>query len=358
MTQTYSNTKRRKFTHLTEIERGQIAAYLDEDLFMNEIGRRVGRNVSTISREIRRGTVEQIDTNRKPYKRYFPDVGARVYEENRKNCRAHETVMKAWEFTSFVEEKILEDKWSPDVAIGYAKRHDKFEYVPSIKTVYNWIDEGRLSVINMDLAMKLRRSTKKRKSRKHKKVLGTSIEERPDHIETREEFGHWEIDTVLGHKSKDNALLTLVERKNRNKIIRRLPSKSAPAVTEVLDSILAEYSEPSNTFKTITADNGSEFSELSDQGEKAEIDVYFSHPYASWERGSNERHNGLIRRFIKKGQPIHSYSDKQIEEVEKWMNTLPRKILEYQQPEEKFQIKPYIVVYHRVLHSLLRFRSI
>lgn len=337
MTQINSNTKGHSFSHLTEIERGKIAAYLDEGLSIREIGRRIGRAASTISRERRRGSIQQIDTNRKPFTKYFPDVGARVYDENRANCGAHSTVMKAWEFTCFAEVKILEKKWSPDAVVGYAKRHVKFEYVPSTKTLYNWIDEGKLSVINMDLAMKLRRSTKTKKSREHKKVLGMSIEERPQSVETREEFGHWEIDTVLGQKSNDEALLTLVERKTRRKIIRRISSKTSPAVTHTLDGIFAEYSKVGNVFKSITADNGSEFSELSDQGKGLEIDVYFSHPYASWERGSNERHNGLLRRFIKKGQPIHSYTDERIEEVENWMNTLPRKILEYQTPAEKFE---------------------
>lgn len=336
MTQNYSNTKKRTFKHLTEIERGQIAAYIEEDLTISEIGRRMGRDKSTISREIKRGTVQQLDTFRKPYEKYFPDVGARVYEENRKNCGNHSKVMEAWEFNAFAEKKILEDKWSPDAVVGHAKRHKKFEYIPSTKTLYNWIDEGKLSIINMDLAMKLRRSTKGTKSRKHKKVLGISIEERPKSVETREEFGHWEIDTVLGHKSNDDALLTLIERKTRHKIIRRIPSKTALAVSAVLDDIFASYPDVQKVFKSITADNGSEFSELSEQGEKHKIEVYFSHPYASWERGSNERHNGLIRRFIKKGQPIHSYTDDQIKYVESWMNTLPRKILGYQTPSEKF----------------------
>lgn len=98
----------------------------------------------------------------------------------------------------------------------------------------------------------------------------------------------------------------------------------------------AAYSDVQDVFKTITADNGSEFSELSDQGQGLGIDVYFSRPYASWERGTNERHNGLIRRFIKKGQAIHTYTDERIDDVENWMNTLPRKILNYQTPGEAF----------------------
>ena len=337
MTKTHSNTKERTFTHLTEIERGQIAAYIDEGLSLREIGRRMERNVSTISRELERGKVQQIDTFRKPYTKYFPDAGARVYEDNRLNCGAHSTVMEAWEFIEFAEKKIKEENWSPDAVVGYAKKNELFKYVPSTKALYNWIDEGKLKVINLDLPLKLCRSSKKkRNARKHKKVLGMSIEERPEFIETREEFGHWEIDTVLGHKSNDNALLTLIERKTRHKIIKRVESKSAPAVTKALNEIFADYSDVQTYFKTITSDNGSEFSELSEQGKHLGIDIYFDHPYASWECGSNERHNGLIRRFIKKGQPIHEYSDEQINKVADWMNTLPRKILGYQAPNEAF----------------------
>lgn len=149
--------------------------------------------------------------------------------------------MEAWEFIQLAEDKILKEKQSPDAVVGSAKRHEKFDYIPSTKTLYNWIDEGKLSVKNIDLEMKLRRSTKGKKSRENKKVLGTSIEERPESIETREEFGHWEIDTVLGHKSKDDALLTLVEKKTRHEIIRRIPNKSAEAVTEAMQDIFAEY---------------------------------------------------------------------------------------------------------------------
>src|SRR5699024_9236524 len=216
MTQTNSNTKKGKFTHLTEIERGQNTAYLQEGLSYREIGRRIGRNSSTISREIKRGTVEQIDTFRKPYTKYFPDAGARVYRENRLNCGAHSSLMEAWDFIEYAEKKIKKEDWSPDAVVGYAKRNELFEYVPSTKALYNWIDEGKLSVINLDLPLKLRRFTKRRNARKHKKVLGMSIEERPEFIDTREDFGHWEIDTVLGHKSNDNALLTLVERNTRH----------------------------------------------------------------------------------------------------------------------------------------------
>src|SRR5699024_1862620 len=149
----------------------------------------------------------------------------------------------------------------------------------------------------------------KRKARKHKKVLGTSIEERPESVETREEFGHWEIDTVLGHKSNDDALLTLEERKSRHKIVKRIDSQTVSAVSQTLNAIFTADSTVQLTFRSSTSDNGPEFSELSVRGKEWKIAVYPAHPCASWERVSHERHNGLLRRFIKKGRPIHRYSE-------------------------------------------------
>src|SRR5690625_777239 len=142
MTHSHSNTKKRSYTHLTEIERGQIAAYSEQGLSLRDIEKKMGRDHSTISRELKRGTVEQIDTNRQPYEKYFPDAGARVYEENRKNCGAPTTLMASWEFILYAEEKILKDNWSPDVVVGHAKKQGEFDSVPCTKTLYNWIDNG------------------------------------------------------------------------------------------------------------------------------------------------------------------------------------------------------------------------
>ena len=339
MTQSHSSTPKSTFVHLSETERGEISAYLNVGLSQREIARKLGRDVSTISREIKRGSVPQLNSNYETSIKYFPDTGARVYKENRENCGAHSTAIRAWEFLGYAEKKILQDQWSPDAVVGYAKRQPQFEgtYIPSTKSVYNWIDQGKLSVINMDLAMKVRRSIKKKKPRVNKRILGKSIEERPESVETREEFGHWEIDTVIGKKSNDDALLTLVERKTRKEIVRRIPGKDAASVDVALQAVLAEYmSEPYTVFKSITADNGSEFSALAPLGEQKGFEVYFTHPYTSCERGTNERHNGLIRRFIKKGQPIHTYATKMIGEVEDWLNQLPRKILKYLTPNEAF----------------------
>lgn len=339
MAQKHSTTDTRSFKHLSDVERGELFAFQSMGLSMRKIALKMDRDVSTISRELKRGSVQQRNNQMKYYTKYFPDTGSRVYKENRENCGAPSSDIKAWEFLRFAEEKILKEKWSPDAIVGFAKTSPKFKdtYIPCTKTIYNLIDEGKLSVINLDLAMKTRRSTKKKQSRKNKRIFGKSIEERDPAIDTREEFGHWEIDTVIGKKTKDEALLTLIERKTRKEFIFRLPGKNAPSVEEALKALIETYkgSVP-NVFKSITADNGSEFSDLGALGKQEGIAVYFAHPYSSYERGTNERHNGMIRRFIKKGQPIHSYSDDLLTQVETWMNELPRKILGYQTPNQAF----------------------
>lgn len=183
--------------------------------------------------------------------------------------------------------------------------------------------------------------------RQHKKLLGTSIQERPEHINNRSEFGHWEIDTVIGKKSKlDAVLLTMTERKTRKEIIRIIPDREAETVINELKALVSETGDSfSKVFKSITADNGSEFAELSSLEQTAGSKIYFAHPYTSSERGTNERHNGLIRRFIPKGKAISQYSVESIKRVQEWCNTLPRKILNYLTPNEAFEaeIKPLLL---------------
>lgn len=132
--------------------------------------------------------------------------------------------------------------------------------------------------------------------------------------------------------------MTIVERKTRNAIVRKIVSKTADAVMSELKTIKNIYgAEFSQVFKTITGDNGSEFSELSTLENHTNTKVYFTHPYSSFEKGTNERHNGLIRRFIPKGKSMSDYSSAEIEFIEEWMNTLPRRILQYKTPEQLFE---------------------
>lgn len=340
MAQLDSTTTKRTFKHLTAFERGKIAALRDDGKSMQAIAHAVGCDKSTICRELKRGTVTQMKSGRTVFETYFPDTAQRRYEENRKACGAKLRLDNAIEFIRYAETKILEDKWSPDAVCGFAKRHSLFSNAALIctKTLYNYIELGFIGVKNIDLPMKVRLNTKKKRCRKNKRVLGRSIEERPAKVELREEFGHWEIDTVIGKKSQDEALLTLTERKTRKELIFKIGAKASDAVNTAIEGLRKEYGTHfQHVFKTITADNGSEFAELGPSVEKEETEIYFTHPYTSSERGTNERHNGLIRRFIPKGKAISAVSDMTVTYVENWCNRLPRRILGYRTPEECFQ---------------------
>ena len=186
---------------------------------------------------------------------------------------------------------------------------------------------------------KLKRNTKIHRIRKNKKKLGRSIEQRPQEVNKRDVFGHWECDLVLGHKTKDDeVLLTLSERMSREFLIIKIPDKTAASVMNAFKSLRKQYSEHWNDiFKTITTDNGSEFVDLSQLEDISKSLVYYAHPYTSCDKGTVESHNGLIRRFIPKGDYIHNYSLQQIIDIETWCNSLPRKILAYHTPDEIFE---------------------
>ena len=334
MSNTDCITKPRKFHHLTEIQRGEIQAMVKLKVPKVQIAIIVGISRSTLYEELKRGTVIQMNSDLTTREEYFADVGQRVYEENRQKCRKPFKIAKAEEFVEYAEEKIIKEKMSPDSVAGYAKKHKLFEETVCTKTLYNYIDNGLIKVKNIDLAQKVRRKPKRKRNRENLKKLGESIELRPKSVEDREEFGHWEIDTVIGKSEADEVLLTLDERKTRKRYIMRLPAKKAQCVIKALEILKEQYGDKfAQVFKSITADNGSEFAELS----SIEVPVYFAHPYSSWERGTNERQNGLVRFFIPKGKPISKVSDRTIKRAEEWINKIPRKLFNYSSSAELFE---------------------
>lgn len=162
---------------------------------------------------------------------------------------------------------------------------------------------------------------------------------RDDEIQKRNTLGHWETDLAIGEKSgADRVLLTLLERKTRNFMIIPLSDKTTESVMQVFEKLRSDFWDSfSKVFRIITTDNGTEFSKLSDLGNVADTLVYFAHPYVSYEKGSVERHNRLIRRFIPKGKRIDDYSIDDIFPIEMWCNHLPGKILGWLTPEEVFE---------------------
>lgn len=344
------NTKCKKSEHLNCEEREIIERQLRAGNSRKAIAELLLRDLSTIKREIRRGTVTQRKKNpyvsKKvgynefiEYKAYFSDAGQRAYEQNRQRSGAKNKIIKCGELVSFVESKILSpEKWSPDAAIGYAKANGLYEDMVSTKTFYNWIDDGLTNIKNIDLLLKVRRRpTSPRKVRK--KVLGKSIDERPKEVEEREEFGHWEGDGIVGRDHKGQ-IITLVERKLGIGLMWNVLDRKEDKILAVLDELKGQLDcHFKDIFKSITFDNGAEFSASDEMEKRNGPAIYYAHPYTSWERAINENWNGLVRRFIPKGKSFDDLTVDDIRRVMHYINTLPRKRLGYKTPLELWNEK-------------------
>jgi len=344
MSQLEDNTENQKREHLNVKERKIIERMLRKGANKGEIARSLRRDKSTIKREIKRGSVSQRRSN--PYASrnpnvpdyleemvYFWNVGQDVYEKHRQNCGAGNKVISCSELVKFVETKILgKEKWSPDAAIGFAKANDLFpEQSFCTKTFYNWIDDGLVKVKNIDLLMKVRRR-RKRPRKERKKVLGKSIDERPSVVNTREEYGHWEGDGIVGKGHKGH-LITLVERKTGIGLLFNVANREKEKIVGVIDGLQQEYGKYfSEIFKTITFDNGAEFSDSSGMESGGRTQVYYAHPYSSYERGINENWNGIVRRFVPKGSSFDRLTDMDMRRIAHYINTLPRKRFGYKTP--------------------------
>ncbi|WP_225743711.1 IS30 family transposase [Marinilactibacillus sp. Marseille-P9653] len=348
MTHSNDNTSARKGKHLSYSERSQIAILKTENYSNRQIANALGRVPQTINSEIHRGTITQLKRqkqNGKVYDYYTtiydPDTGQAAYDRLRLNCGRRPKWADTDAFIEWADDKLILEKWSPDVVIGFAKTHDLFDssIIPCTTTLYGWIDKGIMRTKNMDLLEKLSRKPKDTsyRGRTNKRILGQSIEQRPTEIDNRQTFGHWEIDTVVGNKVKtDSVLLTLVERQTRFEIILKLRGKDKESVDQAIQQLRLKAGDTfSKVFKTITSDNGSEFAGLH-EALKETLEVYFSHPYASWERGTSENQHKFIRRFIPKGKAISHFSETQCLRIQQWMNDYPRKILGYKTPHDCF----------------------
>lgn len=335
MAQIEYTTKKRSYHHLTREKRAQIEILLRHKVPKSQIAREVGIARSTLYNELNRGTVEQLDSSLRTYNRYFGDAGQRVYEERRKNSRPPMKMVKASAFLDFAVEQILTEKFSPDTICGIARAKYSFQETVCAKTLYRYIDLGLLKVRNIDLLLKVKRKQRCKGHRKHKRLYGLSISERPDTINQRKTFGHWEIDTVVGRKGSKAVLLTLDERSTKFRHIIKIPEKSAQAVEQGIQTLRTLYGKHFDVvFRSITSDNGSEFASLPQL--LPSTPIYYAHPYSAYERGLNEKQNSLIRRFLPKGCSFDPISSGGFHKIQNWINRLPRKSFHYASPEEVF----------------------
>ena len=341
-------TKTKKNKYLTEKDRYRIEALKKAGLSNVAIAKQVGKSDRTIRREIVRGTVTLLNSDLTTREEYCADVAQRKYLENASNKGHGLKIGNDHKLAEYIEDKIINEKFSPDAVIGRIKVEGlKFKSSICTKTLYNYIDKGiffRLS--NKHLLVK--KNGTKRKYRKIRKVAlnntkGRSIEERPEDIDLRETIGHWEMDCVVSGPGSKSVLLVLTERCSRQALIFKMSGKTQEEVGKVLDKLERKYRNSfKKRFMSITMDNGCEFVnqdliERSVITKKKRTRAYYAHPYSSWERGSNENTNKIIRRFIPKGSDISKYKLKEIKRIEHWINNYPRRILGYKTAQEVYQ---------------------
>jgi len=332
-------TRNRKNKHLSVKERWQIEILFCKKLSGRQIAKELGRSPSTINRELKRGLVSQINYELIERTTYFADHAQRDYKEKQENKGRPLKIGFDHELSKHIEYKILNDKYSPAAVIGeIAQRKLMFKTKLCIKTVYNYIYAGVFAGVgNTELVHGKRFRKKYRKFGKVcKSRLFKSIEERPAAANERTEYGHWEIDVVKGTIDSKPCLLTLSERLTRQELVRKMNSCKVEEVDRVLNTLEKEFKYSfSKVFKTITADNGSEFLDWEKLEESKlrpgtkRTQIYYAHPYSSYERGTNENQNRVLRRFVPKGTDIGKVTAETIKKAQNWMNNYPRAIFGY-----------------------------
>ena len=332
-----NTTKTEKSKHLNYEKRIKIEALSKAGLKSEAIAAQIGCSGRTVRRELAKGRTELLNSDYTTRIEYSAYIGQQKHNYNATAKGPNLKIANDYELVEYIEHLIIEERYSPyAAALQIKKEGSRFKTSICYKTIYNYIDNDLFpNLTNKHLPVK-----KNGKKRGYDNVRtatnnskGTSISERDAKIDTREEYGHWEMDTVVGKKGTSAVLLVLSERKTRQEIIFKIKSKSQYCVVKALDKLERKLGAKKfrETFKTITCDNGCE--NLDYEGIERSVltkskrtKVYYAHPYSAWERGTNENTNKLIRRFIPKGSDIGEFSHERIKLIEHWINNYPRKI--------------------------------
>lgn len=320
----------KKQKKLTAFERDQIALYHTQRISNSEIARRLGREVSTIGRELKRNRWGEL----------YVAIHAHNKARERAVFVAHSKhPLKNADVYAYVTER-LRDGWSPDQIAGRLKRShpDNRHFWITAETIYRWIYQPEQIKRDDPWYEYLRRKQKKRKKYKGRVVHRghipdrVSIHERPEAINTRTVFAHWEGDTVEGKGHRDG-LHTEVERMSRLIMAKKVDAISSEETILVQQQMFADL--PSKARKTTTLDNGRE-NHLHKRLRLLRMQAYFADPYSSWQRGTNEHGNWHLRYYFPKGTDFQEVSDEELQDVVEEINNRPRKILGYMSAREKF----------------------
>ncbi len=307
------------YTQLTQEQRYQIYALLKMGHNRTEIATVIDMHKATISRELGRNS------------------GLRGYRPKQAHHKAlcrrnHSRVRILPETWELIETKLRLD-WSPEQISGWLRR------LYAIQVSHEWIYQHILvdKQARGDLYRHLRCQKKRRKrygsyDRRGKLPNRVSIEERPAIVEQRQRIGDWEVDTIVG-KGHHQGIVTLIERKSRFALLSKVEQRTADQVSKAMIDLLLPVSDH---LHTITADNGKEFGEHERVAHELQVDFFFAHPNAAWERGANENMNGLVRQYIPKKRNFASVTDVELIQIMKRLNYRPRKCLDFMSPFEVF----------------------
>ncbi len=341
----------RVFKHLTLTDRIRIEKWKKEGMRTREIAEKLRVDPSTVYRELKRGSYDRLDSKTwELIPTYSPDIAEQKYQAHLREKGPDLKIGKDHELAAYIEQTIIDKDCSPAAVYGYAQEEGRtFKTHISVPTIYSYIKKGIfLRLTQEELPRKGVRKSKYAKVRVKdpaRAPAGESIEKRPEKIQSREEFGHWEMDTVYSGKKKSTAaLLVLTERKSRNENIILVPNRRAETTVWAINALEKKLGAEKFgiIYKSITVDNGSEFA-LADQLEQSCImdgkrtKVYYCHPYSSWERGSNENINAMIRRKHPKGTDFSKVTAAEIAATESWINSYPRRILGYKSAGSVFR---------------------
>lgn len=336
------------FKHLSQNDRIKMETMLNSGHKVVEVAEYLHVHRSTIYREMKRGEYTHRNSDYTEETRYSSDLGQKNHDWNAQGKGRNIKIGNDRTLAEYIEGKIIEDKYSPEAALAAAAESGiEFTTSISVRTLYRYIDKGIfLKLTNKDLPVKGKRKKHNKKVKVQKRAsAGESIENRPDEVKDREIFGHWEMDTVKGKQGvTKSCMLVLTERKTRDEIIVKLPDQKAASVVEAIDRLERKWGDMfTKVFRSITVDNGVEFSDYEGlersvlhEGEKRTF-AFYCHPYSSWERGSNENNNRLIRRHIPKGEDFDEKQDRDIEYIENWINNYPRGIFGFKTSAQLFE---------------------
>ena len=313
----------KKYQQITSHERYIISALRIQGLNQSQIAKHLGRHRSSISREFQRNSCFHVDGAYRPSKAQRRTVARR--RRSRRNRQYSES-----DFSPV--RTLLRKQWSPEQIVGFLRKYN--HTCLSHETIYQYIWRDKANHGN--LWKHLRCARKKRRKRylsydsRGKLADKRHISERPKSIESRRRKGHWEIDTVMGKGSSD-CIVTLLERKTGFIQIGKLKCRTTLALNKKTISLINRDPE---AFKTITADNGTEFHQYREIEDACNTIFYFATPYHSWERGANENANGLVRQYLPKGTSMANLTQQQCDVIANKLNSRPRKRLGFKSPKE------------------------